>query len=326
MARALKIPRGFSLTFRLSLAFTLLIIFLMGSVIFSVFINDRNTMTQNVVERGWTSVNSINAVAGDSLKSGRLDVLDEFLENMAADGFIIEALVRDLDGNLVAYNGPEGQAEGILTGNTYEKAEAKKLSSIKNEKGEITAFVFSSPLSDESGATIGYMQVLVDFKPTMEHLQRTGYSLIYLFLATVFIGLIVARQVVEKSVARPVKDMVKATEKVSIGDFSQRLDLERNDEIGRLAQSFNIMNDQLGLLFASIKNAVTEMSASSKLIVHRTEGIEEASPTVQKEFIKEIKHSAKILNRMSLQLDSLVSQFKTQSAQEEFGTSDPAGI
>ena len=79
-----------------------------------------------------------------------------------------------------------------------------------------------------------------------------------------------ARLIVEKSVARPVKDMVKATEKVSIGDFSQRLDLERNDEIGRLAQSFNIMNDQLGLLFASIKNAVTEMSASSKLIVHRT--------------------------------------------------------
>jgi len=284
----------------------------MGSVAFMIFIKDRNVMTKNVIERGWTSVNSINAVAGDALKSNRLHVLNNFLENMRMDGFITEALVRDKDGKLVAYKGPENLPERLLVGNIYEKVKERKLSSVKSARGEIKAFVFSSPISDELGATVGYMQILVDFRPTMEHLQKSGYSLIYLFVASVFIGLIVARLIVEKSVAKPVKEIMKATEKVSIGDFSQRFVLERNDEMGRLAQSFNIMSDQLSLLFASIKNAVTEMSASSKLIVHRTEEIDQANPTVQKEFIKEIKHSAKMLNRMSQQLDSLVSQFKTK--------------
>ncbi|MCG1011531.1 HAMP domain-containing protein [Tepidanaerobacter sp. GT38] len=316
MARVLKIDKGFSLTFRLSLAFTLLIIFLMGSVAFLFFIKDRNIMTQNVIERGWTSINSINPVARDSLKFHRLDVLDEFLGNMRTDGFIIEAIVRDLEGKPVEYSGPRDLAERILPRNTYVKAEEKKLSSIRNEKGEITAFVFSSPVLDELGTTVGYMQILVDFKPTVEHLQKSMRSLIYLFVATVVIGLVAARLIVEKFVAKPVKDIMSATEKVSIGDFSQRLDLERNDEMGRLAQSFNIMSDQLGVLFASIKDAVTEMSASSKLIVHRTEEIDQMDPTVQKEFIKEIKHNAKMLNRISLQLDSLVSQFKTKLAQE----------
>jgi len=288
----------------------------MGSVAALVFLKDRNIMTENVIERGWTSVNSINAVARDSLKFDRHLMLNEFLESMGMDGFILEAAVRDVDGKLVAYNGPEDPAKRVLVGNTYEKAQEKKLSSLKNKKGEIVAFVFSSPISDESGATLGYMQMLVDFRPTMQHLQKSGHSLIYLFVATVLIGLIVARLIVEKSLGRPVKDIMKATEKVSIGDFSQRIHLERNDEIGRLAQAFNTMSDQLGLLFVSIRNAVTEMSASSKLIVQRSEGIDQMNPTVQNEFMKEIKHSAKMLNRMSLQLDSLVSQFRTKSQLE----------
>ena len=110
----------------------------------------------------------------------------------------------------------------------------------------------------------------MDFSKTLRHLKQTGYNLIVIFVITVLVGLIIARYVVVKAVGKPVEELMKATEKVSLGDFSSRLDVTRNDELGRLAQAFNIMSDQLGVLFNSIKHVVSEMNATSGLIVHRS--------------------------------------------------------
>ena len=183
---------------------------------------------------------------------------------------------------------------------------------LKNDSGDTVGFAFASPIYDDMGKTYGFTHVLVDLSSILIHLQKTGYNLIVIFVIAVLIGLIIARFVVVKSVGKPVGELMEVTEKVSIGDFSYKLDVTRSDELGKLAQAFNTMSDQLGVLFNTIKNVVGEMNTVSSLIVHRSENFAQTDPSLQKEFIKEINHGAKRLNQMGLQLDSLALQFKTK--------------
>lgn len=235
------------------------------------------------------------------------------LTKLKLDGFVMEAAVFDTDGKAVAFSGPGSDFEANTYLRTaYKKVNQPKLVPLKNEDNNIVAFAFASPISDDTGEIYGYTHILVDFGRTLKHLQETGYNLIVIFVIAVLLGLAVTRYIVIKAVAIPVKDLMRVTEKVSIGDFSSRLDVSRKDELGYLAQAFNTMSDQLGVLFSSIKRVVSEMNSASGLIVHRSENFEKTDATVQKEFIKEINHGAKRLNRISLQLDSLALQFKTK--------------
>jgi len=62
------------------------------------------------------------------------------------------------------------------------------------------------------------------------------------------IGIIMAIVIYMKSmevVLKPIDNLIKATEKFSDGDFSQRAKIYRNDEIGRLSTAFNKMAEQL---------------------------------------------------------------------------------
>lgn len=65
--------------------------------------------------------------------------------------------------------------------------------------------------------------------------------------------------VVENLVGRPASRLVEATRAVAAGDLQTKLDVKRNDELGRLAESFNTMTEKLaemqGQLYQSDKMA-----------------------------------------------------------------------
>ena len=285
-------PKGFSLTFRLSLAFTLLIIMLMGAVGFSIFVRDRDMLTKNTIERGWTLMDSINVVARDAISSERYDALNELMTKFKVDGFVMEAAVFDIDGKMVACGEPS--EENTYLKSVYKKVDKQKMTLLKNDSGDTVGFAFASPIYDDMGKTYGFTHVLVDLSSILIHLQKTGYNLIVIFVIAVLIGLIIARFVVVKSVGKPVGELMEVTENVSIGDFSYRLDVTRSDELGRLAQAFNTMSDQLGVLFNTIKNVVGEMNTISSLIVHGQKILNKQIISA-KEFIKEINHGARDL-------------------------------
>ncbi|MEN6468339.1 MAG: ATP-binding protein [Smithella sp.] len=76
-------------------------------------------------------------------------------------------------------------------------------------------------------------------------------TLIIIFLATWF-GLSLA-----KTITNPIQDLVSATNRITQGDLTSRIDIEADDEIGLLVKSFNSMTDDLqkskaGLIEANI--------------------------------------------------------------------------
>ncbi|HEX21103.1 MAG TPA: sensor domain-containing diguanylate cyclase [Actinobacteria bacterium] len=75
-----------------------------------------------------------------------------------------------------------------------------------------------------------------------------------------FIGLLIAviiGTVLSRSILKPLKDLEKATVRLSGGNLAYRINNERDDELGRLAQAFNLMAKQLEKSYKLMKTLST---------------------------------------------------------------------
>lgn len=72
-------------------------------------------------------------------------------------------------------------------------------------------------------------------------------------------GIILARQV-----AQPVRKLTAASEAIAGGDFSQRVEVERDDELGRLARSFTRMAERVGQRDSQMRALLANVSHDLK--------------------------------------------------------------
>lgn len=82
------------------------------------------------------------------------------------------------------------------------------------------------------------------------------FTIILVLVTLVFIGLVLFLGV--KRVIQPLQSLSAITRKFAAGDWSQRAQVTRNDEVGLLATSFNHMADQLGEIYQSLEQKVDE--------------------------------------------------------------------
>lgn len=95
------------------------------------------------------------------------------------------------------------------------------------------------------------MPLMIEEKPYGIFLQYSYenekiFNLLLLFILT--LALLISSCCIlfaARYLVRPLKDLRKATEQIATGDFSVNLALKRQDEVGELAQSFNIMTAEL---------------------------------------------------------------------------------
>lgn len=80
------------------------------------------------------------------------------------------------------------------------------------------------------------------------------WGMFFSILAALGIGYILAR-----TITRPITRIMQKAEKISRGDFGQQLEVESNDEIGKLAKTFNFMS-------AKLKNTLAEITSEKKKI------------------------------------------------------------
>lgn len=99
-----------------------------------------------------------------------------------------------------------------------------------------------------------YNQIKIQQNPIrfFYFLMLTVASLIIVFLA-LWISLRIA-----KSITVPIRSLAEATKTVAHGDLDFRIDLKRDDEIGMLINSFNMMLDDLKLGKVSLEHAYKE--------------------------------------------------------------------
>ena len=110
----------------------------------------------------------------------------------------------------------------------------------------VTAWYITAyrPIQDLDGRTIGMLYVGMLERPYIDLRNKVmvTFAGIAALCALFLLGLL---SFVARRITRPLGVMVKATGKIAQGDLSHRVALKGQDEIGRLAQAFNGMTDEL---------------------------------------------------------------------------------
>ncbi len=110
------------------------------------------------------------------------------------------------------------------------------------------------PVLDSAGNT-AYVVYVLDNKQDVHELNK---GLITIILEAVLIGVAISAAlsfIISKPLLQPIIGMTKAAEAMAGGDFSRKIDVDSDDEIGILAQTFNDMAMRLMTTLEEIKKS-----------------------------------------------------------------------
>ncbi|SEH73293.1 two-component system, NarL family, nitrate/nitrite sensor histidine kinase NarX [Rheinheimera pacifica] len=82
-------------------------------------------------------------------------------------------------------------------------------------------------------------------------------------LATVLLSAIVIYWL-KVMVQQPLEALTQGAKRVAMGDFTHRLSIENNDELGTLAHSFNKMNDSIAYMYGNLEQRVEQQTEALK--------------------------------------------------------------
>jgi PAS domain S-box-containing protein len=87
---------------------------------------------------------------------------------------------------------------------------------------------------------------------------QTFRNSIFFVLISTLVGSAIFAFILARAIAVPIVSLTGKARQFAGGDFSQKADVTRRDEIGLLAMSFNYMVDQLSTLYQSLETRVAE--------------------------------------------------------------------
>lgn len=305
------------MTFKLSVTITLMIAVLMLGMGAMTFIVNQRVLVQQETSQGISIGNLAVEMMTPQVTSGNISGLTASIGVLKSDAKVIQAYVTDAAGEVIAHEQPESignRMQSRALENAMEHGVLQRQQTVSDSGTPVLLFV--APIINSTGKVLGYLHYTTDFAPALAFMQESAMQWVKVFVGAVLIALILIRIVVVKAVGKPVKQLLSATGRASVGDFSQELEPMANDELGQLSEGFNLMNHQLGILFRSIHQTVEEMDFASQQIVNRSQTLSEADenwPTEKKqEWMKEILSNGKRLVRVSDKLKAFLNQFQVK--------------
>ena len=164
-------------------------------------------------------------------------------------------------------------------------------------------YVAAMELTTSNGALEGYVFAASDSSKSL----AVWHALMDIFLLLAIVIMILAMVlsfIASKYQARPINEMASASAKFAHGDFSARVNVYGNDEIGALSDSFNKMAESLEKSEMRrsefIANIAHELKTPMTIISGFADGILDGTipPENQKKYLETVSSETKRLNRL----------------------------
>jgi len=104
--------------------------------------------------------------------------------------------------------------------------------------------IFYSPLWNQ-GKVVGGIQLEVPIGDVMVHLLESQRLILIFIILDSLVLIVFGTFLLSRVLVKPLKELVRLTQKISDGDFSQKIEVTSKNEIGQLISSFNKMIDRL---------------------------------------------------------------------------------
>lgn len=204
---------------------------------------DHQAEIQKSIDEGWEKSfqETLSIVDKDLIVVA--STIDDIVGQTASKaGLEVGILTNALGGNI-------GEKDGVITGNIPVKNLAYPI----GDGDEITGFVY----------------VRADLASTYDFLSQSKSifvrAMVLALLVTVVLGFLIAR-----SITVPINDVTEKAERMSQGDFSQEVSVKSDDEIGRLAEMFNLLRKKLDFTLSEISN---EKSKLETILQYMADGL-----------------------------------------------------
>ncbi len=109
-----------------------------------------------------------------------------------------------------------------------------------------------------------------------------------------------------RQVAQPVKKLTAASEAMALGDFDQRVEVSRDDEVGRLARSFTAMAEHVGTRDTQMRTLLANVSHDLKTPMTSITGYAQAL-TDGTANASEVHHIGQVINDEAQHVNSLLA-------------------
>ena len=128
---------------------------------------------------------------------------------------------------------------------------------------DIPVLNYAQPVQGQGGKTIGVLYL----RANLTGVRDTTNEAQTIFLQAMSLALLISvvlSFLITSSITVPINDLTHKAENMALGDFSQDIDVRSADEIGRLAQMFNILRKELDNKIGEITNEKSKLETVLK--------------------------------------------------------------
>ncbi len=238
-----------SLYTRFMIAITFILILLVGSILFVIEKREVRTIFEEARDRGILVARYIANLNLQRLMNWDSEGTRNSIEDQVG-GNLLYVVVFERFGTLfVASEGVSNHDDitswSRLSGSAAENDVALGLRNFEFNGKRVPVIEIEVPVF-AAGSTIkwGSIKVGMSLEEMRKEIRETRWMLILIGCGGFVLGLAGAG-LLARRITGPLKKLAEGTLRISKGDFSQRIDIQSQDEIGRLALSFNEMTSDL---------------------------------------------------------------------------------
>lgn len=223
---------------------------------------------------------------------------DELLDALVQEGLDLGAI----------YAQPEIHADGVR-----EMLKTKELTFTQPyEDGFGTWVTVLAPYEDSEGNIFAYMGIDVDAS-LIKHGKQELLKYTSLALLLILIVMITLQYFITKRTFAPVRDLIKALEKLSQGDFNVQLETSK-DELGQVAEKFNITVVNINRLVTTIKSVSIQSAEQSNELFAALEDNQQISKEITtniEEISDQVSQQSKSISESVTSLEDISSGVST---------------
>ncbi|MBS4540072.1 PAS domain-containing protein [Clostridium sp. D2Q-11] len=153
----------------------------------------------------------------------------------------------------------------------------------------------------DNNSSLAVIRLAVPLKDIAEYTRNLVRNIFISALAGLFIAIILAVRYINR-VTYPIEELSKATKSITQGNYGEKVYFQSDDELGLLAENFNIMSTELRANIQELSNSNTNLKAILKSMINGVIALDNykkimfINPTAEKMFeIKENEVKGKSL-------------------------------
>lgn len=167
----------------------------------------------------------------------------------------------------------------------------------------------AAPVGQRNNARI-FLLLATIVRPIMGSLEDLTRPLLIAGLTALVVAIVLAI-VLARSIAQPLGQLTRATEAIARGKFDQQIPVHGDDEVGRLAASFNAMTRAVNRSQQIQKDFVANVSHELKTPLTSIQGFSQAIVDGATRDLDSAKYAARLIYEESLRMGRLVADLLT---------------